>query len=61
MNPYFFLGVLAITIATAECLQAQSPASKIASAKGWLNNFEAARTQAQKTGKPLLVVFRCDP
>ena len=61
MNRCLLLSVVAFTLATSAPLLGQSPASKIASAKGWLNNFETARTQAQKTGKPLLVVFRCDP
>ena len=42
-------------------LAQNSPASKIAAQKGWLMNLDAARAQAQKTGKPLMVVFRCDP
>jgi hypothetical protein len=40
---------------------AQSPASKIAPQKGWLADYGAARNLAAKTGKPLFVVFRCDP
>ncbi|MBI2806868.1 MAG: hypothetical protein HYX68_17960 [Planctomycetes bacterium] len=48
---------LALTSAGA----AQSPATKIAPQKGWLNNLDAARARALKTGKPMLVVFRCDP
>jgi hypothetical protein len=40
---------------------AQSPASKIAPSKGWLNDLDSATAQAVKTGKPMMVVFRCDP
>ena len=40
---------------------AQSPASKIAPQKGWLDDLSSAKALAQKTGKPLMVVFRCDP
>jgi hypothetical protein len=40
---------------------AQTPATKIAPSKGWLNDLNAGRALAQKTGKPLMVVFRCDP
>ena len=28
---------------------------------GWLADFQAARNLAKKTGKPLMVVFRCEP
>ena len=54
---------LAITIGLlcANSLFAQSPASKVAPQKGWLNDLASARVLAQKTGKPMMVVFRCDP
>ena len=51
-----FLGIM-----TAGVCHAQSPATKIAPQKGWLNDLATAKAQAQKTGKPLMVVFRCDP
>jgi hypothetical protein len=60
MRTYLF-GALAITLASAGVLSAQSPASKVAAQKGWLTDLDAARAQAAKTGKPLMVVFRCDP
>jgi hypothetical protein len=28
---------------------------------GWLTDYPAALAEAKKTGKPLLLVFRCDP
>jgi hypothetical protein len=28
---------------------------------GWLNDYAAARTEARKTGKPIMLVFRCEP
>jgi hypothetical protein len=28
---------------------------------GWLTDYEGAKILARKTGKPLLVVFRCEP
>lgn len=30
-------------------------------AKGWFTAYEAARAEARRTGKPLFVVFRCQP
>lgn len=50
--------VFTFTIASAAL--AQSEASRLAPQKGWLTDLGAARLQAQKTGKPMLVVFRCD-
>jgi hypothetical protein len=29
--------------------------------KGWFTSYEAARAEAQRRGKPLMVVFRCEP
>lgn len=28
---------------------------------GWLTDYPAAKALAAKTGKPILLVFRCDP
>lgn len=28
---------------------------------GWHTDYAAARAEARRTGKPLLVVFRCEP
>ena len=55
-----FLAVAAV-LAVAAPAFAQTAATKLAPGKGWLNNLDAARAQAEKTGKPMLVVFRCDP
>lgn len=40
---------------------AQTPASKLAPQKGWLTSLDAARTEARKANKPIMLVFRCDP
>ncbi len=29
--------------------------------KGWIDDYQKARKIAKKTGKPMLVVFRCKP
>lgn len=39
----------------------QISAQETAPAKGWLTDYIAARQLARKTGKPLMVVFRCGP
>ena len=28
---------------------------------GWQSSWEAARAEARRSGKPLFVVFRCEP
>jgi len=30
-------------------------------ATGWYTNYAAARAEAKRTGKPMFVVFRCEP
>lgn len=60
MKHYLWISMLGCAL-TASAAHAQTAATKIAPQKGWLNDLSAARAQAQKTGKPLLVVFRCDP
>lgn len=60
MKSYVYLALLGCAL-SANPVFAQSATSKIAPSKGWLSDLAAARAQAQKTGKPMLVVFRCDP
>ncbi len=40
---------------------AQTTATKVAPKLGWLASWEAAQAEALKSGKPIMVVFRCDP
>jgi hypothetical protein len=47
--------------ASATPASAQTATSKLARAKGWHLSYEAGRDEARRTGKPLLVVFRCEP
>jgi hypothetical protein len=28
---------------------------------GWLSDYQAARAEARRTGKPIFLVFRCEP
>ena len=60
MNRFVYSAVLGMTLTTVGLAQ-NSPTSKIAPQKGWLSDFNAGKALAQKTGKPLMVVFRCDP
>jgi hypothetical protein len=47
--------------ALAQAATAQSAASRVAGKMGWHTSLDASRAEARKTGKPLMVVFRCDP
>jgi hypothetical protein len=60
MKTHRYLAILALAF-SAGAAMAQSPATKIAASKSWLSDLNSAKTQAVKTGKPMMVVFRCDP
>ena len=51
-----FMGLVIATPASA-----QSKASQAAKQFGWHTNLEGAKTAARQTGKPIFLVFRCDP
>jgi ABC-type sugar transport system substrate-binding protein len=51
------LGLAAVSHPAA----AQSAASRVAPQNGWHATLESAKAEAKKSGKPLMVVFRCDP
>ena len=36
----------------------EAPAQAKKTAPGWLNSFDAAKTQARQAGKPIFLVFR---
>ena len=67
MKSYFWLGLLGLVgcMLAADTTLAQAkkrePATKLAPSMGWQPDLATARAVAQKTGKPLMVVFRCDP
>jgi hypothetical protein len=55
---FLALGVVALTDAS---LMAQRGRGEPASRYGWISSLEAGKTEARKSGKPLLVVIRCVP
>jgi hypothetical protein len=58
MKPHLLavtLGLLA-TSANPAHAQGRKPAPE-----GWLGDYEVAKELARKTGKPMMVVFRCEP
>jgi len=60
MRRTLFFAVLA-SFTFAATSFAQTAASRMAPGKGWLNDLERGKALAAKTGKPLMVVIRCDP
>lgn len=54
------LGCLISLLAAGPAL-AQSKATQALMAFGWHTNLEGAKTTARQTGKPIFLVFRCDP
>ena len=54
--PYGLLGACLVTFGPASAQPGKSAVQK-----GWLGGLEAGQALAKKTGKPLMVVFRCEP
>jgi hypothetical protein len=52
------VGVLGWSLSTA---QAQPRVEAALKANGWHTNYASARTAARANGKPMFVVFRCQP
>ena len=53
------IAALAAFLFVASTCSAQT--GKLAPNKSWLSNLETAREQSRRTGKPIFVVFRCEP
>jgi hypothetical protein len=49
------LGVSALLITTA------SAPAQPQKAFGWQKDYEAGKAEARRTGKPIFLVFRCEP
>ena len=58
MIRYGLGAVFAIAMAAVPAL-AQN--NKIAPQFGWINSYETGKALAKKTGKPIFLVFRCEP
>ena len=52
---------LLLVLAAASPASAQSKATQLTRQFGWHSNLDGARTTARQTGKPIFLVFRCDP
>ena len=60
MKPWLVGGVLGLVALAGEG-QAAEPVAEVARKKGWLTDYPTALAAARRTGKPLMVVFRCLP
>jgi hypothetical protein len=57
MHRVLVLPVLLLTFGAAE-----AAAPKVDPAKyGWHTDYAAGKAEAKRTGKPMLLVFRCEP
>lgn len=45
----------------AQVVAQRSPAAQLAQANGWHANYDTALAEARRTGKPIMLVFRCEP
>jgi len=58
MRTWMLNGLVAALLLSSGPASAQKGS---AGGRGWLASLEAAKAQAKKSGKPLMVVFRCEP
>ena len=61
MARWSIAGAVALSVAATLQSAGRQPVEQAAKAKGWLTSYEAGLAAARQTGKPLLVVFRCQP
>lgn len=52
------VGSLALILSAAA---APAQTGKAAAKHGWLTDYDAAKAEARRTGKPIFLVFRCEP
>lgn len=60
MRPIIAMALM-LCASSVVCAQGQGVASKTAAKNGWLTDLGQAKTLSQKTGKPIFLVFRCEP
>jgi hypothetical protein len=55
------LGFVALVNAPLLAQSREERGEEVAAKHGWLTSLEEGKAQARKSGKPLMVVFRCLP
>ena len=53
--------VLALSALLSVAGPASAQAATDAARFGWYDDYAAGRAEARRTGKPVMLVFRCDP
>lgn len=53
--------LIALTLVTAAPAAAQQRPSQFMARYGWHGDLAKARAEAGRTGKPIFLVFRCEP
>lgn len=61
MNRFLIGGMLAVAAVLAGQNVTGQPQKVNPNQYGWLTNLEQAKSLAKKTGKPIFLVFRCEP
>ena len=59
--PRFGLPALALVLALLPANASAQSATAVAKTKGWYADYAAARAEAKRTGRPMFLVFRCEP
>lgn len=60
MGRWVVLSLVCLAAAVPEA-QARDSTEQLLRTNGWHTSYTAARTAARASGKPMLLVFRCDP
>ena len=61
MRSWLTGSVLGLTVLTFGGWADAEPVAQAAQKAGWVMDYRAAKKLARETGKPLFVVFRCQP
>jgi hypothetical protein len=56
-----FVPVCLLLLLATNPAPAQSKATQLVKQFGWHTNLDGAKTAARQAGKPIFLVFRCDP
>lgn len=60
-SPIVMMAALGVGMATFESSAWAQRGRDDSAAFGWTSDYSSAKAMAKKTGKPLMVVFRCIP
>jgi hypothetical protein len=61
LSIFLALGFVALVDAPLLAQSSGERGEEVAVKRGWLTTLEEGKAQARKSGKPLMVVFRCLP